>query len=225
MTPKKFLVDICKKFAKFASFFEFFIEMEKIRVQDKFFKLYLAHSEILSAIDDVAARINRDFKDVQTPPILLCILNGAVPFTAELMKRLDFQHELVCMKVSSYQGMCSTGEVSVNLPPTANLRGRDIILCEDIVDTGVTIRALKRFLEEDGARSVKISTMLLKPERFRSVLVDEGLLVPDASNEQFRTLCPDYVAMEIPDDFIVGFGLDYNELGRHYKDIYVYCGE
>jgi len=195
--------------------------MEKIRVHDRYFKPYLRHAEIVAAIDQIANNINRDFKDIETPPVLLCILNGALPFTAELMKRLDFQHELVCMKVSSYAGMNSTGEVQLNMPPTASLRGRDVILCEDIVDTGVTIRALKKILEKEGVKSVKISTMILKPSKYKEVLVKEGMLSPDATRDEFRAMCPDYIAMEIPDDFIVGFGLDYNELGRNYKDIYV----
>jgi len=196
--------------------------MEKIKVHDKIFKPYISNAELVSAIRHVASRINRDFKDVQTPPVLLCILNGAIPYTAELMKSLDFQHELVCMRVSSYAGMSSTGQVKLNMPPTASLRGRDVILCEDIVDTGVTIRALKKILEDEGAKSVKISTMLLKPNKYKEVLIEQGLLAENATKEQFRALCPDYVAMEIPNAFIVGFGLDYNELGRNYKDIYVY---
>jgi len=195
--------------------------MEKIRVHDRYFKPYLSNAEIVAAISHIADNINRDFKDIETPPVLLCILNGAIPFTAELMKRLDFQHELVCMKVSSYAGMSSTGEVKLNMPPTASLRGRDVILCEDIVDTGETIRALKEFLEDEGVKSVKISTMILKPSKYREVLVKEGKLALDATRDEFRAMCPDYVALEIPDDFIVGFGLDYNELGRNYKDIYV----
>ena len=124
-------------------------------------------------------------------------------FTAELMKRLSFQCELSCVKLSSYKGTKSSGTVLTLLGLTSDVKGRRVILCEDIVDTGNTILALQEMLQDKGAAEVRICTMLLKPDVY-----DKDVKL-------------DYVAMEIPSAFIVGFGLDYNELGRNLQDIYV----
>lgn len=177
--------------------------MANIQLQDKSFKPYLSYEEIEKAIDDVAAKMNADFKDSKEVPVLLCVMNGAILFTAELMKRLDFPCELAGIKVSSYQGTKSTGTVHQVTGITGNIAGKTVIICEDIVDTGTTIVALKGMLLEKGAAKVLVSTMLLKPE-----IYDKDVKL-------------DYVAKEIPNEFIVGFGLDYNEIGRNYKDIYI----
>ena len=124
-------------------------------------------------------------------------------FTAEMMKRLNFDAELISIKMSSYCGTSSQGTVKVPLGLTGNVEGRDVIVFEDIVDSGLTMVELKRILKEKGARDVKVCTMLLKPDALKA------------------NIKLDYVAMEIPNDFIVGFGLDYDELGRNLKDIYV----
>ena len=124
-------------------------------------------------------------------------------FTSELMKRLDFDAELVSMKLSSYQGTTSTGEVREVMSLTGNVSGRKVIIVEDIVDTGTTMVSLVKTLKDKGAKDIKICTMLLKPEVYK------------------KDLKLDYVGMEIPNRFIVGFGLDYDELGRNYRDIYV----
>lgn len=196
--------------------------MDKIKVHDKYFKTMIPNAEILSNIDTVAEKINKDYKDETVPPVLLCILNGALPFTAALMQRLDFDHELVSMKVSSYVGTHTTGSVQNLMGPTASVKGRRVIISEDIVDTGITIRALRKILVEDmGAVDVRVATLLVKPGKLREQLIKENLLAPDASDKEFEKYMPEYNAMTIPNDFIVGFGLDYNELGRNYKDIYV----
>ena len=124
-------------------------------------------------------------------------------FTAELMKRLDFDCELISMKLSSYDGTQSTGNVREVMGMTGSVKGKRVIVVEDIVDTGNTIVDLKRIVKEKGATDCKICTMLLKPEVYK------------------KAVKLDYVAMEIPNRFIVGFGLDYNELGRNYRDIYI----
>ncbi len=177
--------------------------MEKILLHDKTFRPFIPYSRLEQAIDGVAAKLNEDFKDATDPPQLLCVLNGAVMFTAELMKRLSFPLELISLKLSSYQGTKSSGKVLEVMGLTAPVEGKTVIICEDIVDTGGTIAALKHMLQEKGAKDVRICTMLLKPDVFKA-----------------RTHL-DYVGMEIPNAFIVGFGLDYDELGRNYKDIYV----
>ncbi len=177
--------------------------MKEITLFDKTFKTFIPNEKIEEAIDQVADKLNKDFEGCTDIPVLLCILNGSIMFTSELMKRLTFNCAFASMKLSSYNGTESTGEVKQLLGPTCSLKGKRVIVVEDIVDTGNTIVALDRIIREMGAEDVKICTMLLKPDMY-----DKDIQL-------------DYVAMEIPNAFIVGFGLDYNELGRNYKDIYV----
>ncbi len=177
--------------------------MKKVTLYDKTFKTFIPYEKIMSAIDDVAEKINKDFEGCTDVPVLLCVLNGSIIFTAELMKRLDFNCQVVSTKLTSYEGTNTTGKVKQAMGLTADLRGRRVIVIEDIVDSGNTIVELKRILEEAGAAQSLICTLLLKPEAY-----DKDVKL-------------DYVAMEIPNDFIVGFGLDYDELGRNFKDIYV----
>ena len=177
---------------------------EKIQILDKTFKPFIRHERIMEAIDGVAAKINADFQGCTDVPVILCVLNGAIPFTGELLQRLDFPCQLLSIKLSSYQGTKSTGTVLNVMGLTSSVRGRRVIICEDIVDTGNTIVALKEMLlDREGATEVRICTMLLKPEVYN------------------KSVALDYVGMEIPNAFIVGFGLDYNEQGRNIKDIYV----
>ena len=177
--------------------------MSNIRLHDKSFRPFIDYKKIEEAIDNVAARINEDFKASEDVPVLLCVLNGSILFTAELMKRLSFNCEIVCVKLSSYVGTQSTGEVRDIIGMTGSVKGKKVIVVEDIVDSGRTIANLIRMMEANGATETKICTMLLKPGCYK---LDKKI---------------DYVAMEIPDDFIVGFGLDYDGLGRNIKDIYV----
>jgi len=177
--------------------------MERITLFDKTFRQFISNDEIEKAIDKVAEKINADYSGFTEPPVLLCILNGSIMFTAELMKRLNFDCELISMKLSSYDGTQSTGNVREVMGMTGSVKGKRVIVVEDIVDTGNTIVDLNRIVKEKGATDCKICTMLLKPEVYK------------------KAVKLDYVAMEIPNRFIVGFGLDYNELGRNYKDIYI----
>ena len=177
--------------------------MEKITLHDKTFRTFITNEELEEAIDNVAAKVNADFNGCDDIPIFLCVLNGAIMFTAAMMKRLHFPCELVSIKISSYQGTTTTGTVLIPLGLTADVKDRRVIIFEDIVDTGNTIVALKELLYSKGAKDVKICTMLMKPEIYKK---------PDKL---------DYVGMEIPNAFIVGYGLDYDELGRNYNDIYI----
>ena len=178
--------------------------MEKrILVKDRYFVPYIPYERLEKAIDAVAERINHDFKDFDGTPIVLCVLNGSILFTAELMKRLTFPCEFSSVRLSSYEGTLSTGVTRKVLGLTSSIKGRTIIVVEDIVDTGKTITDLHALLLDAGAADVKICTMLLKPEVYK------------------KDLKLDYVAMEIENRFIVGFGLDYDQLGRNSKDIYI----
>ena len=181
--------------------------MKQIKLKDKTFRVSIPYEEISKAIDKVAEKINSDFNGCEDIPVLLCVLNGSIMFMGELMKRLEFNCQIVSTKLTSYDGTSTTGKVKQALGLTADITGRRVIVVEDIVDTGNTIVELQKILADAGATESKICTLLYKPEACR------------------KDLTLDYVAMEIPNDFIVGFGLDYDELGRNYKDIYTLVKE
>ena len=181
--------------------------MKQIKLKDKTFRVSIPYEEISKAIDKVAEKINSDFNGCEDIPVLLCVLNGSIMFMGELMKRLEFNCQIVSTKLTSYDGTSTTGKVKQALGLTADITGKRVIVVEDIVDTGNTIVELQKILADAGAAESKICTLLYKPEACR------------------KDLSLDYVAMEIPNDFIVGFGLDYDELGRNYKDIYTLVKE
>ena len=164
------------------------------------FELYIPEAEIKQRVKAVAEQINEDYKGRQV--VLLGILNGAFMFTADLVRDLTVDNEIHFTKVSSYEGTNSTGEVKELIGLTIPLEGRDVIVVEDIVDTGITMHHLLNYLKDKGAKSVEVCTLMSKPER-RQVEVDIK-----------------YCAMEVPDKFILGYGLDYNNKGRNLKDIY-----
>lgn len=192
-------------FYKNFRFFAFLTDspMDKVTLFDKTFKPYISNEEIEKAIDKVAEKLNGDFGGSDEIPILLCVLNGSIMFTGELMKRLNFHCQLVSVKMTSYEGTSSTGHVKTAMGLTADITGRKVIIVEDIVDTGETIVELKRILKEKGAKESYICTLLFKEEAYKK----------DAKI--------DYAAINIENRFIVGFGLDYNELGRNLKDIWI----
>ena len=177
--------------------------MSSVKLHDKTFVPYISNAELMKAVDKVAEEISKAHKDYPQPPVLLCVLNGALPFTAELLKRLDFPIELQTVRLASYEGTDSVGPVKMIGGLSGELKGRNVIICEDIVDTGKTMVFLHSLLLEEGAASVEICTMLLKPEVYK------------------QPLELDYVGMEIENRFIVGFGLDYDQLGRNLNDIYI----
>ena len=178
---------------------------EKIQLHDKIFKPFISNEAIEEAIDQVARRLNEDYADCtdENPAIFLCTLNGAIVFAAELLKRLTFPLELKACKLSSYVGTSTTGVVKTEVPLPQPLEGRRVLIVEDIVDTGNTIEHMVKELSSKKVQDVRICTLLLKKEVYK------------------KNLKLDYVAMEIPNRFIVGFGLDYDELGRNIPDIYV----
>lgn len=177
--------------------------MSRIKIKDKYFVPYIPYEKLSEAFDKVAAQINADFENSEEPPIIICVLNGSIMFTAELMKRLNFPCELSSVRLASYVGTTSTGVTRQILGLTTAIKNRDVIIVEDIVDTGKTIIDLHNIIEAAGAKDVKVCTMLVKPDVYN------------------QTIPLDYVAMEVENRFIVGFGLDYDQLGRNYKDIYI----
>lgn len=176
--------------------------MANVKLNNMEFEPYIKYGEIKKSIDRIAKRINADYKGAKDVPVILCVLNGAMMFTSELMKRFKFDCELATIRMSSYQGTSSTGIMRKVLGLTTHVKGRRVIVVEDIVDTGATVASLVEILREKGASEVKICTMLHKPAIYKG------------------SIKLDYVAMEVAPKFILGFGLDYNEMGRNYKDIY-----
>ena len=177
-----------------------YLEMAQITIKDKTFKTSIPEAEILKRIQVVADRINNDMKDKN--PLLLAVLNGSFIFAADLMRMLTIPCEISFVKLASYQGTTSTGTIKEVLGINEDLTNRTVIIVEDIVETGLT---MKRMIETLGTRnpeSIHICSLLVKPER---------LQVP---------LEIDYAVMEIPNDFILGYGLDYDHQGRNLRDIY-----
>lgn len=174
--------------------------MSRVTIKDKTFEMSIPEAEILKRIKVVADRINHDMADKN--PLLLAVLNGSFVFAADLMRMITIPCEISFVKLASYQGTTSTGKVKEVIGINENLTGRTVVIVEDIVETG---RTMKRMIEQIGTRnpaSVHICTLLLKPEK---LIVDLNV---------------DYPVMEIPNDFIVGYGLDYDQQGRNLRDIY-----
>jgi hypoxanthine phosphoribosyltransferase len=174
--------------------------MSRIKVHDKEFELYIPQDQIERAISKLADEINRDMAGKN--PLFLIVLNGAFMFAAELFKHVNIECEISFVKLSSYSGTTSTSVVRELIGLDHSIHGRNIVLVEDIIDTGLTIFFTKEKLRKLEAREVKIATMLFKPQSFE---------------QDFHI---DYIGMEIPNDFIVGYGLDYNEHARNLPDIY-----
>lgn len=174
--------------------------METIQVKDKCFELYIPDGEIQRRVAEVAARIKADMAGER--PLLVGILTGAYMFAADLSRALDGEYEMTFARYSSYVGTNSTGQLVEVMPIQADVKDRIVILVEDVIDSGLTMSLVRARCLELGAREVRLATMLFKPAALRA------------------DLTPDYVCFEIPNDFVVGHGLDYDEFGRVYKDIY-----
>lgn len=174
--------------------------MDRIRLKDKEFELYIPEKDIKKAIKDVATQIKRDIEG--TNPLFVGILNGAFMFIADIMYCLNGPYELTFARYASYLGTSTSGNLIEIMPVKSDVKGRSIILLEDIIDTGFTMKHIIKKLKDDGAADVKLATMLFKPSALQ------------------YDVKPDYIGMEISNDFIVGYGLDYDELGRAYRDIY-----
>ena len=173
---------------------------KKIQLKDKEFELMIPYAEIQQAIKRISEEIKQDLGDKN--PLFVGILNGSFMFVASLMEEFDAEYEVTFAAYSSYRGVASTGTITEKMPIQVDFKGRIIVLLEDIVDSGLTMTHLTRKLREEGAAEVRLATMLLKPDALKCDLV------------------PDYVGLSIPNDFIVGYGLDYDGLGRGFKDIY-----
>ena len=179
--------------------------MSIVKIKDKTFKTSIPEAQILQRVKAVADRINADMADKN--PLLLAMLNGSFVFAADLMRMIDIPCEISFVKMSSYQGTSSTGSVKQLLGLNEDIKGRTVIIVEDIVESGLTMQTLLDTLRDKEPAEIQICTLLLKPE---------CLKVP---------LDIKYVAIEIPNDFILGYGLDYDQQGRNLRDIYTVVEE
>ncbi len=174
--------------------------MSIVKIKDKTFKTFIPETEILQRVKAVAERINKDMEGKN--PLFLAVLNGSFIFAADLIRYITIPSEISFVKLASYQGTTSTGTVKEVIGINEDLTGRTVVILEDIVDTGFTMKRMLETLGTRGPESLHICTLLLKP----------GKLQVDLNIE--------YAAMEIPNDFIVGYGLDYDQQGRNLRDIY-----
>ena len=179
--------------------------MSTIQIKDKSFTTFITEDEILKDVSRVADEINRDLEGAE--PLFLSVLNGSFMFTADLMKRVNIPCEISFVKLASYQGTSSTGKVKELVGLNEDIEGRTVVIVEDIIDTGFTMERLVETLRARNPKDIRIATLLVKPDKLQ-VKLDI-----------------DYVAMNIPNDFIVGYGLDYDGKGRNYRDIYTVVNE
>tara|TARA_R110001592_G_scaffold362736_2_gene677919 strand:+ start:115 stop:651 length:537 start_codon:yes stop_codon:yes gene_type:complete len=175
--------------------------METITVKDLSFKPFISEKELQLAIKKVAQNINEDYQG--KTPIFLGVLNGSFMFMGDLMKSITLDCYTSFVKMASYEGTESTGKINELIGLNEDIEGKDIILVEDIVDTGNTLVKLFDVLQEKNPKSIKIATLLYKPEAYK------------------KSYKIDYIGKEIPNAFVLGYGLDYDGLGRNLSSIYV----
>jgi len=173
---------------------------ESVKVRDKKFKPFISDEQIQREVTRIARQMNRELVDKD--PIFLGILNGAFMFASDLYKQIDFPCQITFLKLTSYSGTKSTGTVKQLIGINFDLKDRVVIVLEDIVDTGITLDTIIRQLSGYEPAEIRVATFLHKP---------------DAT---IRDVKLDYVGMEIPNDFILGYGLDYDGYGRNFKEIY-----
>jgi hypoxanthine phosphoribosyltransferase len=179
--------------------------MNRVTIKDKTFEVSMTEAQIKQRVKELAQQMSRELEGKN--PLFLAVLNGAFIFAADLMREMTIPCEISFVKLASYQGTTSTGKIQEVIGINENLSGRTVVIVEDIVESGLTI---KRMMEQLGTRnpaSVQVCTLFFKPERLK------------------EDLKLDYVAFSIPNDFILGYGLDYDQMGRGLKDLYTLVSE
>ena len=174
--------------------------MDTVKIKDKSFRVSIPEAEIKQRVKALAEQMSKDLEGKN--PIYLAVLNGAFIFAADLMREMTIPCEISFVKLASYQGTTSTGKVKEVFGINEDLSGRTVVIVEDIVESGQTMKQMIESLGTRNTESVRICTLFFKPEKLK------------------EDLNLDYVAFRIPDDFIVGYGLDYDGLGRELKDVY-----
>ena len=177
------------------------MDEKTIKLKGKTFRLSIPEERILQAVGRVAEMLTRDYSDRN--PVFVIVLNGAFVFAADLLRQLRFDYEIAFTKLSSYQGDNSTGCITEQLPVMEQIEGRHVVIIEDMVDSGLTMQYLKEKLERRNPASVEICVLAIKPDK---------VTVPGLNVK--------YAGMEMGDAFVVGYGFDYDDLGRSYRDIY-----
>lgn len=171
-----------------------------VKIKDKDFEVFIKNNQILKRVKELGAQISSDFADKE--PVILPILNGAFLFAGDLIKEISIDCEVSFVKTQSYEGTESTGNIKKLIGLDLELKGRHVILVDDIVDTGLTMYSLVEEIKSHSPASLHVTTLLLKPEALQKELEIK------------------YVGFTIPTKFVVGYGLDYDGLGRNLKDIY-----
>ncbi len=178
--------------------------MKTIKVRDKEFSISITAEKIQKTVSKIAEKINNDLHG--KVPLFIVVLNGAFIFAADLFKKINIDCEVTFVKLSSYVGTQTTSTVRELIGLDEAIKGRSVVIIEDIIDTGITMDHTIKKLKHFKAADVKIATLLFKPDAFQ---------------KHFKI---DYIGMEIPNDFIVGYGLDYDGFARNYPDIYKIVG-
>jgi hypoxanthine phosphoribosyltransferase len=176
--------------------------MKTITIQDKTFTLFISAGRIRKKIRELAERMNNDLQ--HTRPLFIAVLNGSFMYAADLFKEISFPMEISFIKLSSYKGAASSGQVTTAIGLDKEVSGRTVVILEDIIDTGRTMHEFLPQIQISGPAQILITSLLIKPSALKfPVKVD-------------------YPGFEVPDRFMVGFGLDYNGLGRNLRDIYIH---
>lgn len=176
--------------------------MRSIEVNGHTFVEKYAPSQIAEIVGNVAARINEDYAGKE--PLFVCVLSGAFVYAADLFRRIDLRTQITFVRLSSYEGMQSTGVMEMPVPLQQSIVGRDVIVVEDIVDSGASMHFFKQYLMEQGAQSVKVTSFLYKPDALR-----------------YEDAKPDYPGVAIGNEFVIGYGLDYDGYVRNLDSLYV----
>jgi hypoxanthine phosphoribosyltransferase len=179
--------------------------MDKIRIVDKEFRLLVSSDKIQKSVNRMADQMNKDLTGRSV--IFLGILNGAFMFISDLIRRIDLECQVSFLKLATYEGSSSSGNIKRLIGLDEDISGKTVVILEDIIDTGFTIDSILKQLKGYGPGDIKIAVLLFKADKFD------------------RDSKPDYVGIEIPSDFVAGYGLDYKGYGRNLKDIYVMTGE
>ena len=174
--------------------------MKTVTLHNKTFDIYITSDEISDIVNSIANQINNSgIKD----PLFIAVMNGAFLFTADVMRKITIPNsEISFIKLSSYSGTETTGKVNQLIGIGGNISGRNIVILEDIIDTGITLERIMSLLKKENVADIKITTLLFKPESYKS------------------NISIDYIGKSIPNDFVVGYGLDYDEIGRNLPHIY-----
>ena len=174
--------------------------MDTKKVKDRIFEEFISEEEILEKVEEIARAIDNDHKSYEL--LFISILNGSYVFTADLLRHFDRNLRVSFLKLASYEGLKSSGNVRRLIGLTEDLRGRTVIIIEDIIDTGQTLDGVIEDLKEKGAEDIKVAALLVKPDAYTG------------------THEIDYTGFEIPNDFVIGYGLDWDGYGRNFRSVY-----